>query len=326
MLNLGNIKLQMPFFQAPLSGYSDYAMRKIARRFGAPLTFAPVMLAKSAVNPKFLNKKIFNPQDDEHPIGAQILGSDPIIMAKAAKALENIGYDLIDLNFACPAPKVLRRQRGGYLLKHPERIMEIYRRVREAVSCPLLMKLRIGYGHSQEHRDYFWQIVSRAASEGVDALVIHGRSVMQRFTGSADFNILAQIKKQFPQTTIIGSGDMFEPLTIAENLKKTRIDGVLIARGAIGNPWIFRDLKAILQGKNKPDTPTLEEQGHTIIKHFELVSEIYKKAKAVRFFRKFIAGYSKRHPQRKKLRLQLLAAENKDQFIETINRWYCTAI
>jgi nifR3 family TIM-barrel protein len=322
MLKLGKITLDAPFFQAPLSGYSDYAMRKIARRFGAPLTFAPVMLAKSAANPKVLTKPLFRPQADEHPIGAQILGSEPLIMAEAAKALENIGYDLLDLNFACPVPKVLRRQRGGFLLKHPERIMEIYRRVREAVSCPVLMKLRIGYGHSQQNRDHFLQIVSRAAAEGVDGLVIHGRSVMQRFKGSADFDILAQIKKQFPQTTIIGSGDIFDAEYAEKTLNQTGIDGVLLARGAIGNPWIFRDLKALLQGKNKPTPPTLAEQGHTIIKHFELVSDIYKKTKAVRFFRKFIVNYCRIHPHRKRTQQALLSAKNTKDLLTAINHCY----
>jgi len=326
VLRLGNIILDSPFFQAPLSGYSDYAMRSISRLFGAPLTFAGVMLAKSAAHPKILKKPLFRPYDDEHPIGAQILGSDPLIMAKAAKALEESGYDLIDLNFACPAPKVLRRRRGGYLLKHPGKVMEIYRRVRDAVSCPVLMKLRTGFDNSQACRDNFWQIASQTAAEGIDGLVVHGRSVVQKFTGKADFQILAELKRSFPQTTIIGSGDLFEADAIAEQLKTTGIDGVVIARGAIGNPWIFRDLQAIINGRDKPFEPNLEEQGKIILKHFELVCQLFDNIKAVRYFRKFLGGYSKRHPERKKLRQQVLAAENKSEFIETINRWYCTSI
>ena len=159
MLKIGNVTLDVPFFQAPLSGYSDYPMRKMARDFGAPLTFSGVMLAKSAANPKVLAKAVFRPGEDEHPIGAQILGAEPEVMAAAAKALVGVGYDLIDLNFACPAPKVLRRHRGGYLLNEPEKVIQIYRCVRSAVSCPVIMKLRIGFDSSEASRENFHQIV-----------------------------------------------------------------------------------------------------------------------------------------------------------------------
>ena len=133
MLKIGNINLSVPFVQAPLSGYSDYAMRRLGLDFGVPMTFSGVMLAKSAAHPKLLRNPLFRPHDDEHPVGAQILSNDPATMAKAARALEGAGYDVIDLNFACPAPKVLRSRRGGYLLKEPETVIEIYRRVRDAV-------------------------------------------------------------------------------------------------------------------------------------------------------------------------------------------------
>ncbi|MCX5634359.1 MAG: tRNA-dihydrouridine synthase, partial [Planctomycetota bacterium] len=119
MLKLGQLLLNAPFFQASLSGYSDYAMRRLAIDFGAPLTFAGVMLAKSAAHPKVIKKPEFQPHKDEHPIGAQLLGNEPEIMVKAAQAVTNIGYDVLDLNFACPAPKVLRRCRGGYMMQEP---------------------------------------------------------------------------------------------------------------------------------------------------------------------------------------------------------------
>jgi tRNA-dihydrouridine synthase B len=325
MLKLGRITLDIPFIQAPLSGYSDYAMRRMARSFGAPLTFGGVMLAKSAAHPKVVTLPAFRPRDDEHPVGAQILGNDPETMAKAARELAGAGYDLIDLNFACPAPKVLRRRRGGYLLKEPHRVIEIYRRVREAVDCPVLMKLRIGYDNSQASRDSFRQIVSAAACDGVDALIVHGRSVLQRFTHAADWRILGELKRRFPGTTIIGSGDLFEAHSITENLVSSGIDGALIARGAIGNPWIFRDLRTILTGGTKPSQVTLDEQADVISQHFELVSAIYPHKKAVRYFRKFIVGYCKRHPDRKKVQKALLSAEDRVQLLATIKQWYRVA-
>ncbi len=322
MLKLGSINLDVPFFQASLSGYSDYAMRKLAYTFGCPLTFAGVMLAKSVIHPKVLRHPAFKPHNDEHPIGAQLLGRRPDIMAKAARELVNAGYDLIDLNFACPAPKVIRRQRGGFLLNEPQNVIEIYHAVRQAVKCPILMKLRTSFDGSNDSNENFWRICEEASNAGVDALIVHPRSVLSKFTGLADWKVLAELKRRFPKTTIIGSGDLFEPEIIAEQLKTSGIDGVVIARGAIGNPWIFRDLRAILRGEPKPPPPTVTEQGQIVRQHFEMILELYEPGKAVRYMRKFMVNYCKLHPQRKKAQKTLLAAKNKSDVFAAIEQWY----
>lgn len=322
MLKIGSLILEVPFIQAPLSGYSDYAMRRLGLDFGVPLTFSGVMLAKSAAHPKVLSKPAFRPHDDEHPIGAQILGNDPATMARAAKALEGAGYDIIDLNFACPAPKVVRRQRGGYLLKEPETVMEIYRKVREAVSCPVTMKLRTGFDSGTESYDNFHQIVAEASRQKVDALIIHGRTVVQKFFGEVDWNLIAEIKHRFNGTTIIGSGDLFEAHTTIQRLQETKIDGALIARGAIGNPWIYQELNAVWAGKPAPNTPALAEQAQVMRKHFEMICRLYDPIKAVRYFRKFIVRYCRFHPQRKHAQKALLAADNGENLLVEIKRWY----
>jgi tRNA-dihydrouridine synthase B len=322
MLSIGSLVLDVPFFQAPLSGYSDYAMRRLALDFGAPLVFAGVVLAKSAAHPKVISKASFRPREDEHPVGAQILGREPEIMAKAAKELAGLGYDLIDLNFACPAPKVLRRQRGGFMLNEPGLVIEIVRRVREAVSCPLLIKLRTGVDDSEESKDNFWQIAQRAGEEGVDAIVVHGRTVEKRYHGTADWEILGEVKQQLPHTVIIGSGDVFSAGDVVRMLETTKVDGVVIARGAIGNPWIFREARAYFEGKPAPAKPTLREQAQVILKHIALVSELYRKAKTVRYLRKFLVNYCKHHPERRKAQKNLVAAESKMELLACISEWY----
>ena len=322
MLKLGRLILNAPFFQASLSGYSDYAMRRLAIDFGAPLTFAGVILAKSAAHPKVIKKIEFQPHKDEHPVGAQLLGNEPEIMVKAAQAVTNIGYDVLDLNFACPAPKVLRRCRGGYMMQEPQKVMDIYRKVRQVVSCPLLMKLRIGFDDTAQSRDNFWEIASQACSENIDALVVHGRTTLQKFRGQADWQILAELKRQFPKTTIIGSGDLFDAETIAKRLKTAGLDGVAIARGAIGNPWIFRNLRAVLEGKPLPPPPSLTEQGEVILKHYELICQLYATAKTIRYFRKFLVNYCKLHPERRKVQKALLAVRKQDELVPAIKQWY----
>jgi nifR3 family TIM-barrel protein len=316
MLKIGNIILDVPFFQASLSGYSDYAMRAIARDFGAPLTFAGVMLAKSVLHPRLFRNPLFKPGEDEHPVGAQLLGEDPEIMAKAARVVWKAGYDLIDLNFACPAPKVVRRKRGGFLLNDPDKAIEIYNAVRESVDCPVTIKLRTSFDNKSY--DNFWDICSRATAGKVDALIVHPRSVCQRFTGSADWQFLSGVKKQFPRTIIIGSGDLFSADTIKTNMKNSGVDGAVIARGAIGNPWIFSQLRE----RSDFVAPTLEEQGQVISKHFCLFREIYGRKNAARYFRKFAIAYCKLHPQRRKAQKALVAAKTAEEFLGVVQQWY----
>ena len=285
MLKIGNIKLKQPFFQASLSGYSDYAMRNLARRFGAELTFPGVMLAKIILSPKVLKKPIFLPAGDEHPIGAQIMGTDPEIMARAAKGLRAVGYDMIDLNFACPAPKVLHRGRGGALLKNPAAIRQITKQVRDAIDCPLTMKLRIGYDNSDESREKFWQICEHAAAGAIDALIIHDRHVKQRYRAKADWQIVYDVKNKFGDMTVIGSGDLFTGADVADRLQNG-IDGVVIARGAVGNPWIFADAKAILNGDEPAGRGSLKSQGEIMMEHFEMARQIHGDRKVIGYFRK----------------------------------------
>jgi tRNA-dihydrouridine synthase B len=321
-LKLGSLALDVPFFQASMSAYSDYAMRMLARRFGCPFTMADMMLAKSAANPRVLRKIIFRPGSDEHPIGAQILGRKPATMALAARDLVAAGYDLIDLNFACPAPKVLRRGRGGALLNDPDIVIDILKAVRDAVAVPVLMKLRVGVDHKPESLDNFWRIVNRSVEHGVDALVIHGRTVSERYRGKADWDLPAAVKSRFPRATIVGSGDIFDAVATVDLMKRTGLDGFIVARGAIGNPWIFRDLRCVWENRPVPAPPDMGEQRLVILEHFERILQDFPEKKAVGTFRKFAVGYVCRHPRRKPVLISLMKAKTRGDVENAINAWY----
>lgn len=321
-LKLGNLTLDAPFFQASLSGYSDYSMRTLARRFGCPFALTDVMLDKSVARPEILAKACFQPGPDEHPVGAQILGKTPATMAKAARALVGAGYDVIDLNCACPAPKVLRRGRGGALLGNPDLAIEILKAVRGSVQCPVMMKLRIGTGHSVEAQDNFWEIVTRAIAEGVDALVIHGRTVSERFRGKADWDAVAAVKAKFPAATILGSGDVFEAAATVELMRKTGLDGFVVARGAIGNPWIFRDLRCVWDDRPVPPPPDLAEQKLIMLEHLGRVLQGYPEKWGIGYFRKFAIYYVRRHPKRKLVTVALIDAKTRVEVEACINAWY----
>ena len=316
------ITTDMPFIQAPLAGYTDHPMRILAKRFGCPLTFTGVMLDKIALHHKALKKMKFQPMNNEHPVGAQVLGDDPQVMAQAAKKFIEVGYDLIDLNFACPAPKVLRRTRGGYLMQKPAFIRETFLRTRELVDTPVCMKIRIGYDKSEAAEEDFWEICENAATDGVNMLAIHGRTVGQKYRGKSDWTRIIEVKKRFPNLTVFGSGDILTPETAVQRLRQSGIDGVVVARGAIGNPWIFQEIRALYNGDEKPPTPSLEEQGQVMLEHFEMICAFRPERKAIPYFRKFTAGYCKRHPQRKKTLLALMACKTRQTVIETIKDCY----
>jgi len=320
-LKLGTLTLDVPFFQASLSGYSDYTMRMFARRYGCPFVMADVMLAKSVIHSEVLHKACFLPGADEHPVGAQILGRTPATMARAARDLVNVGYDVIDINCACPAPKVMRRGRGGALLARPDAAIDIVKAVRDAVQCPLLMKLRIGTDHSSGSQEDFWEIVTRALEQGIDAFVIHGRTVSERYRGKAHWDILASIKARWPAATIIGSGDIFDAAAALELSKRTGLDGFVVARGAIGNPWIFRDLRALCEGRAS-SAPGLEEQRSVMREHFARVLEGYPEKRAIGYFRKFIVYYARRHPRRRQVLQTLLKAKTRAEVEAGIDMWY----
>jgi tRNA-dihydrouridine synthase B len=321
-LTLGNLVLDVPFFQASLSGYSDHAMRRLARRFGCPFTLTGVLLDKSMANPRVLRKGCFRPGEDEHPIGAQILGKTPATMAQAARDLVAVGYDLIDINIACPAPKVLRRGRGGALLADPNTVIAILKSVRDAVNCPVTMKLRTGLNHQPPSPDNFWEIVTRSIEAGVDALVIHGRTVSERYRGTADWDTLATVKQRFPQATIIGSGDIFDAQASMALLKKTGIDGFIVARGAVGNPWLFQELRCLHENIPLPPPPTFREQRDVILQHLDDVLLEHKERRGVGYFRKFAVNYTRRHPQRKQLVRAVVAAQTRAEVVAALDGYY----
>ena len=244
MLRFGNIELDMPFVQAALSGYTDHPMRILARRFGCPLVFTGVMLDRISLHPKVSRQKQFQPFSLEHPVGAQIMGSEPEVMAQSAAAFEKAGYDCIDLNFACPVPKVLRRQRAGYLMQRPAVVREAFLRTREAVSCPVFMKIRIGYDNSQAALEDFWTICENAAADGVQMLSIHGRTVEQSTKTRPTGRQLPKSKEVSTSVYLRQRGYSHGPDS-DRPAPKQRCRWDNCRPRAIGNPWIFQEIRAL---------------------------------------------------------------------------------
>lgn len=325
-LTIGGVRLASPVVQAALSGYSDLPMRVLARRFGASYALCEVLLdtfvAVMGTNRKNLARVAVS--DEEHPVGGQLMGANPTDFPPAAQRLVAAGFDVIDINFGCPVKKVLGRCRGGYLLSVPETAIEIVTRVRDAVPAevPVTLKMRRGIDASAESTDKFWAIFEGAFARGVAAITVHGRSVQQRYMGPSDWGFLAEVKRMAGARTVIGSGDLFSAEACLAMLEQTGVDGVSVARGAIGNPWIFRQTLALLAGEPLPPPPSLHEQRDVLREHFQLAEELHGEQLAGRTMRKFAIKYARLHPEYLSVRDAFVSVKVNADWQHVLDRFY----
>jgi tRNA-dihydrouridine synthase B len=324
-LAIGNVHIGFPVVQAALSGYSDMAMRVIARRLGASYTLCEVVLDQVVLQAgKKLKRRYFQIDADEHPVAGQLMGSEPTEFAAAAKELVAAGFDVIDINFGCPVKKVLGRCRGGFLLSTPETALEIVDRVREAVPShvPVTVKMRRGLDDASRSRDNFFTIFDGAFAHGVAAVTVHGRTVEQRYVGPSRWEFLTEVKRHAGSRVVLGSGDLFTAQACLDMIRQTGVDGVTVARGCIGNPWIFSQCRALAEGKPLPPPPTVFEQRDVIREHYRLAEMIYGANHFGRQMRKFGIKYSRLHPQALDVRNAFIAVSRNDQLQQVMERWY----
>jgi tRNA-dihydrouridine synthase B len=324
-LKLGPLRIDFPVIQAALSGYSDWPMRVIAKRLGAPYTICEVVLDQFVLNVTKGNKakRLLRVTDEEHPCGAQLMGAMPEQFPAAALKLVELGFDAIDLNFACPVKKVLGRCRGGFLLSRPETALEIVARVRDALPqrVPVTVKMRRGIDDSSQSRDDFFAIFDGAYRVGAAAIIVHGRTVRQRYEGRSSRAFVREVKQQAGNKVVIGSGDLFTAGDCLAMFAETGVDGVSVARGAIGNPWIFRQIRALTEGSEIPP-PTLHEQREVIAEHYRLAEEIYGPRRCSAMMRKFGIKYSRLHPQAPLVRDAFISVKEPADWHAVLGKWY----
>jgi len=325
-LCLGPLRLDFNVVQAALSGYSDMPMRVLARRHGAPYTLCEVMLDKFIVDLKMRRRTrhFLEVADEEHPAGGQLMGADPELFGPAALRLAESGFDVIDINFGCPVKKVLGRCRGGFHLSQPAVALEIIRRVRDAVPprIPVTVKMRRGIDDSPESRARFFEIFDGAYAAGVAAITVHGRTVRQRYDGPSRWEFLRELKRHAGPRVVLGSGDLFSPQACLDMLQYTGADGVTVARGAIGNPWIFAECRALAAGEPLPQPPTLHEQRAVITEHYRLAEELYGADRCLPDMRKFAIKYSQLHPQHAAVRADFCRVRQAGAWRDVLDKWY----
>jgi nifR3 family TIM-barrel protein len=324
-LRIGPIQLDFPVVQAALSGYTDWPTRVIARRLGAPYTVGEVVLDQFVLSVGRGRKagRYLRVTDEEHPCGAQLMGSASEELVPAAINLAAAGFDVIDLNFACPVRKVLHRRRGGYLLSQPKTALETVARVRDALPphVPLTVKMRRGTDDTQQSREDFFAIFDGVFALGVAAVTVHGRTVRQQYQGPSSWQFIREVKGHAGRRTVLGSGDLFTAEACLEMLAQTAVDGVTAARGAIGNPWIFAQARALAAGGPLPP-PSLSEQRRVLAEHYRLAEETYPPRRCPHVMRKFGIKYSCLHPQAVQVRDAFVAVGNRGQWWEVLENWY----
>ncbi len=297
-LHIGSLAFDVPAIQGALSGFSDLPMRRVARAFGCVYAMNEVVLDELVVLPGKLQQEILHVKDDDHPVAGQLLGSTPETFAAAAALLVGAGYDVVDVNMGCPVKKVLGRSRGGFLLSEPSTALEIVARVRDAVRAevPVTVKMRRGVDDGPLAEEMFWEILEGVFARGVAAVCVHGRTVAQRYIGPSKRSFLTEVKKRFPERVILGSGDLFVAADVKALLHETGVDGAWIARGAIGAPWIFSEVRHLLETGSLPPPPSFDEQRRAVWLHYRECTALYGRELGSRLFRKVAIKYAEAHP------------------------------
>ena len=323
-MRIGPIQLATPFCQAGLAGYSDRAMRLVARRRGCAYAVTEALLDTIMLNGGEGLRRSIDISDDDHPVAGQVMGSEPETMAPAAGILHRAGYDVIDLNFACPVKKIKNKARGGHMLFDTPRGVSILRAVRDALpNAVLTVSLRRGFDDSAESVDRFYQILETAWDCGYAAARVHGRTVEQKYLGRARWPFLKEVKDRYPIRTIFGSGDVFTAQDAVRMLQETNVDLVWIARGAIGNPWIFRNASRLLADPSvQLDPPSLAEQRAALAEHFALAMQIHGEQLAGRRMRKMGIKYSRFHPRHLDVKSEFINVRSLRDWTNVLEKWY----
>lgn len=324
-LQIGPVAIGFPAVQAALSGYSNGPMRIVARRLGASYTLAEVMIDRFILDLKNRQKTRHHLQvaDEEHPVGGQLMGSDPATFGPAAQTLVAAGFDVIDINFGCPVKTAVGGCRGGYHLGQPAVALEIIERVRERVPghIPVTLKMRRGLDDTDQSRERFFQILDGAFDRGVAAITVHGRTVEQKYVGPSNWDFLREVKQHAGSRTILGSGDLFTAQACLDMLRRTGVDGVSVARGAIGNPWIFHQVQELARGRPLP-VPDLAEQRRVLEMQWELCLQATGEPAASSTMRSFGIKFARLHPQPDGVRNAFASARGREAWQSVLDQWY----
>lgn len=311
-IKIGNLELASPWLLAPLAGFTDAVMRTLCGEQGAALTYTEMVSAKGLYYDGNRTRDLTYIPEGAGPTAIQIFGSEPEIMAYAARELDALRNEVLDINMGCPVPKVVRNGDGSALMRDPDLIYEIVKAVVSATEKPVTVKMRKGFAQSNAVE------AALAAQEGgASAVCVHGRTREQYYSGSVDRGIIKEVKDAL-SIPVIASGDVTDAGSGMSMIAETGCDMVMIGRGALGNPWIFRELDAAYRGLEIPPRPTDEEKTAMMLRHLEMLCGLKGESIGVKEFRKYIVRYTKGMPGAAAVRRRANDAASLEEMKEVI--------
>lgn len=297
-LYIGNVEIKGNLFLGPMAGVTDLPFRVLCKEQGAALVFTEMVSAKGILYNNKNTDGLLEIAEEERPAALQLFGSDPDIIADMAKRIEGRNFDILDINMGCPVPKVVKNGEGSALMKEPDLVGKIVNKVSRAINKPVTVKIRMGFSPDVVNAV---EIAKIAEDNGAAAVTVHGRTREQYYKGKANWDIIRQVKEAVT-IPVIGSGDVQTPMDAKRMLEQTGCDGIMIARGARGNPWVFAEINEFLKDGTSQPIPDIDEVKRTILRHAKLSIQYKGEYTGIREMRKHIAWYTAGYPQSAKLR------------------------
>lgn len=314
MLKIGDVTLENNVILAPMAGVTDLPYRLLCREQGAGLVCMEMVSAKAILYKNRNTREMLEVRREERPVSLQLFGSDPKIISDIAAQLEEGPYDIFDVNMGCPVPKIVRNGEGSALMQNPKLVEEILSSLVKAVKKPVTVKIRKGF--DEDHVNAV-EIAKIAESCGVAAVAVHGRTREQYYSGKADWDIIRRVKEAV-QVPVIGNGDVFSAADAKRMAEETGCDGIMVARGAKGNPWIFKQIAAFLDTGEQMEKPSLEELKTMILRHGRMMVEFKGEMAGMREMRKHVAWYTAGYPNSAALRNDINCVETLEELAELI--------
>lgn len=315
-LKIGNVTLENRYILGPMAGVTDLPFRLLCKEQGAGLLCMEMVSAKAILYNNKNTETLLEIHPDERPVSLQFFGSDPKIMSEMAKRVEERPFDIMDINMGCPVPKVVKNGEGSALMKNPKLVHEIVSAMVKAINKPVTVKIRKGFDDTCINAVEIAKIIEDA---GAAAVAVHGRTREQYYSGTADWEIIRQVKEAV-SIPVIGNGDVTSPQKAEELVKQTGCDGIMIARGAQGNPWIFSEMIAYEQTGQLPDRPARREVREMMLRHARLQLQYKGEYLGIREMRKHVAWYTKGLQGSAKLREEINRVESYAELEELLER------